>query len=452
MKILITTDWYDPAVNGVVTSVLNLAKGLRDRGHEVRILTLSADLHSHIDRDTGVYFIGSVSMAKIYPCARMRTVSARWIVDELAAWCPDIIHSQCEFSTFSFARRISRICGCPIVHTWHTVYEEFTHYFSPSRKAGRVAAEMVAGYVLSHVQGVIAPSEKIRRMLERYPVSRCPEIHVVPTGLDLSRLCREDAAGVPADCSRTAEKESLRSDLGFSPEDTVLLSLGRTAREKNIDELLHYLALQDNPHLKMLIVGDGPYRKNLEGTARLLGIRDRVVFTGMVDPEKVSSYYRLADVFVCASQSETQGLTYMEAMACGCSMLCRQDPCLDGVITDGRNGFIYTDEREFSEKLRILTDQPRAAMEMGKRGAESVRQRYSIENFALSAENVYCRTINASKAVAEPERRCPHGWFKVSEEGNADCHGAEPGSQRDTVSLGMAGRHLLFAGKTAAVH
>ena len=89
MKILITTDWYTPAVNGVVTSVKNLQRELERRGHEVRILTLSQNLHSW-SRD-GVTAIGSVDAGRIYPGARLRTAMAgRW-VRELLAWRPDVI-------------------------------------------------------------------------------------------------------------------------------------------------------------------------------------------------------------------------------------------------------------------------------------------------------------------------------------------------------------------------
>ena len=110
MKILITTDWYTPAVNGVVTSVKNLQRELERRGHEVRILTLSQSLHSW-SRD-GVTAIGSVNAGRIYPGARLRTAMAgRW-VRELMDWRPDVIHSQCEFSTFFLARRIADIQWC----------------------------------------------------------------------------------------------------------------------------------------------------------------------------------------------------------------------------------------------------------------------------------------------------------------------------------------------------
>ena len=181
MKILITTDWYTPAVNGVVTSVKNLQRELERRGHEVRILTLSQSLHSW-SRD-GVTAIGSVNAGRIYPGARLRTAMAgRW-VRELMDWRPDVIHSQCEFSTFFLARRIAEELDVPLVHTYHTVYEDYTHYFSPSVRWGRCAVAAFSRWVAAQVDGMIAPTGKVRGLLQGYGV-RCP-VFVVPTGIDL---------------------------------------------------------------------------------------------------------------------------------------------------------------------------------------------------------------------------------------------------------------------------
>ena len=127
MKILITTDWYRPVINGVVTSVLNLTEQLEKRGYEVKVLTLSRNCHSY--KEENVIYAGSVGMGKIYPQARVKIpVVAREYMEELLAWNPDLIHSQCEFSTFFLAKRIAGELDIPIIHTYHTVYEDYTHY------------------------------------------------------------------------------------------------------------------------------------------------------------------------------------------------------------------------------------------------------------------------------------------------------------------------------------
>ena len=305
MKILITTDWYTPAVNGVVTSVKNLQRELERRGHEVRILTLSQSLHSW-SRD-GVTAIGSVNAGRIYPGARLRTAMAgRW-VRELMDWRPDVVHSQCEFSTFFLARRIAEELDIPLVHTYHTVYEDYTHYFSPSVRWGRCAVAAFSRWVAAQVDGMIAPTGKVRGLLQGYGV-RCP-VFVVPTGIDLRRFQQE---GDPM------RRAVLRASLRIPAENTVLVCVGRLAEEKNIQELLKLRASLGSRPVTLLLVGDGPDRPRLEQVAHDLRLEaPAVIFAGMVPPEEVPEWYRLGDLFVSASSSETQGLTYIEALAAG---------------------------------------------------------------------------------------------------------------------------------------
>ena len=173
MKILLTSDWYIPAVNGVVTSLLALRRQLTRQGHEVRVLTLSGSLHSH--KEEGVYALGSVDAGMIYPGARLRAPEGDALIRELIAWGPDIVHSQCEFSTFAPARRIAKACGVPLVHTYHTVYEDYTHYFSPSIRMGRCAVAAFSRWVAAQTDCMIAPTGKVRRLLQGYGV-RCPVV------------------------------------------------------------------------------------------------------------------------------------------------------------------------------------------------------------------------------------------------------------------------------------
>lgn len=131
----------------------------------------------------GVTFLGSLDAGMVYPGARLRAPALDGALRALAAWQPDVIHSQCEFSTFAPARQLAKACGAPLVHTYHTVYEDYTHYFSPSRRMGRGLAALFTRHICAQADAVIAPTEKIRRLLTGYGVA-CP-VEVIPTGLDL---------------------------------------------------------------------------------------------------------------------------------------------------------------------------------------------------------------------------------------------------------------------------
>ena len=376
MKILITSDWYSPAVNGVVTSVKNLCRELERRGHEVRVLTLSQTTHSW--EQNGVTYLGSVPAGLVYPGARLRTAVARRLIQALADWRPDVIHSQCEFSTFFLARRMAEELDVPLVHTYHTIYEDYTHYFSPSVRFGKKAVALFSRWVAARTDCIIAPTGKTRVLLQNYGVS-CP-VFVVPSGIDLKPFRQEKDALWSA---------VLRASLGIPENQAVLVFLGRLAEEKNAGELLQCRAALGDRPLTLLLVGDGPDRERLEGEAARLGLEaPDVVFAGMVPPGEVAGWYQLGDLFVSASTSETQGLTYIEALAAGVPALCRADPCLAGVIRDGENGWQYRDEEDFLEKLQNFLDSPDQWARLSRNAREGAEE-FSAGTFAARVEAIY---------------------------------------------------------------
>lgn len=380
MKILITSDWYSPAVNGVVTSVKNLRRALEARGHEVRVLTLSQTHRSW--EQNGVTYLGSVAAGLVYPGARLRTaLSGKW-VRELIAWGPDVVHSQCEFSTFFLARRIAEELNIPLVHTYHTVYEDYTHYFSPSVRFGKKAVAVFSRWVAAQTDCLIAPTGKVRLLLQRYGVEK--PVFVVPSGIDLRRF-----AGEP-DPWRMAV---LRASLDIPQDRLILVSVGRLAEEKNLDELLHIRASMGPAAVTLLVVGDGPDRSRLEHLAAEMGLTaPDVVFAGMVPPEQVADWYQLGALFVSASTSETQGLTYVEALAAGVPALCRADPCLAEVIRDGENGWQYRDEADFQQKLDAYLAHPQSWEQMAQAACRSAEP-FSAEHFAEQVEAIYLEQI-----------------------------------------------------------
>lgn len=376
MKVLITTDWYLPAINGVVTSVVNLREQLEKLGFDVRILTLSNDRACH--RDGNVYYLPSVDLSRVYPGARGHLHSGMQIIRELISWHPDIVHSQCEFSTFLAARKIARVCGIPQVHTYHTMYEDFVHYISPSILLGKQGAKVMTKGICRKVQHIIVPSEKTKNLLEKYRVKT--PVTCIPTGIQVERF--EKPAG-------KERREKLRDLYGIRKEDVVLACVGRLAVEKNLDEVLGLFSHWSLPQNRLLFVGDGPYREELESMVKALGLTQKVIFTGMVPQEEIPDYYQMGDIFVGASKSETQGLTYFEAMAAGLPLLCLHDPCLDRVLLPGQNGFAFQNETEFRSLLRLLTGSSDLRRELGRRGIELVQSRYSAEAFGRAVAGVY---------------------------------------------------------------
>lgn len=381
MKILITTDLYTTDTNGVVTSVKNLQDELAQRGHDVRVLTLSDTRHSK--KDDYIYYIRSMPIGVVYPNVRMPLSYRHQLIKELIEWKPDIIHSQCEFFTYQFALRISRKTGAPIIHTYHTLYEQYVKYVVPSRRLGKTMVKLLSRKRLKKPEVVVAPTHKVEDALQNYGLHN--EISVVPTGINLDQHHKRITPG---------ERQKKRRELGIEDNHSVLINLGRLGTEKNLEELLELFskASEENDLLRFLIVGDGPAKETLEKLANDLGVSDKVIFTGMVDPTEVQEYYQLGDIFVSASTSETQGLTYIEAAANGLPLLCRHDKCLEDVIMEGENGFEYEDEEEFFEIIQSIMENPEWIDRAGKR-SEEIAAGFDKQAFGDAIEKIYQSVI-----------------------------------------------------------
>lgn len=377
MKVLITTDLYTTGTNGVVTSVRNLMEELEKKGHEVRILTVSEKLKSH--KDDNIYYIKSVPLGVVYPDVRMPISYRHRFLRELIQWKPDVIHSQCECFSYQFAGYISKKTGAPIVHTYHTLYEQYVTYIFPSQKIGAYFVGVLSKLRLRKAEAIVAPTSKVENVLRNYGIQN--PIHVVPSGIALEQHKERITA---------QERSDGRKALGIPDDHTVLLNLGRLGTEKNLSELLELFAivLTQSSKLTLLIVGDGPARKELEELAQKLKIHDHVIFTGMVEPSQVYKYYQLGDIFVSASTSETQGLTYVEAAANGLPLLCRRDPCLDGVLVEGCNGYEYEAEEEFCEILDTILHNPDWRQSAGTQSAQ-IAAGFDKGHFADTIEQLY---------------------------------------------------------------
>ena len=387
MKILITSDWYLPTINGVVNSVTVLKDELIKEGHEVEIVTLSPTIHSY--KVGNVTYIGSLSVKRIYPEARLRSRIARDFISDIINWKPDVIHSQCEFSTFTIATKVARATSAPIIHTYHTVYEDYSHYFLPSVTLAHHAVSAFSKFISKHVNCLIAPTEKIRELLLSYKIRT--DIRVVPSGIDLSLFTREHSR---------AELSELKESLGIPENNKVILNIGRIAKEKNIDEIIRAVGALKRRDVTLLLVGDGPYRPELEKLTR--DTDAGVVFAGMIPHNVIGLYYRLGDIFVSASTSETQGLTYDEALASGLPCLCRKDRCIDGVIVNDYNGWQFESFEEFLSKLSELLSDEEKLKTLGK-NAKLTGEKFGTKYFAGSMIEIY-KDVAAKKAAKQKKK------------------------------------------------
>ena len=379
MKILIATETYTPYVNGIITSIVNLKTGLEAKGHEIKIITLSDTVHSY--KENEVYYFGSKSTEKIYPGVRRKIISSKKERKEILDWEPDIIHTQGEFSSFYVARKISVKQSIPMVHTYHTLYQDYTHYFSKNKEIAILGIKYLLHHITSNIDSLIVPTKKIYKIIDSYKL-KCP-LKILPTGISLDKF------------KESVDKVQLRLDLGISKDQFVMIFVGRISIEKNIHEIVRFLKNNPQKNVLLLLVGDGPEKNNIENFVQKHNMTTSVQFTGMIDPADIPKYYAIADIFVSASNSETQGLTYLEALASGIPLLCKQDECLEDLLEENKNGYTYTNEQDFFEKLEKIQipENLKTMSEYAKLSAN----KFSNEIFITNIEEFYKGIISNHK-------------------------------------------------------
>ena len=359
MKILLAADGYN-MTNGVAHMVVTLADKYREEGHSVKLLALSESRQSHREEDR--YFISSFSI-KIYPDTRQTLIRRHPYLDELIAWKPDIIHTHTEGSVGDMTRYIARKTGAPLMMTMHTDWAKFAFHNHSTDKFVHFLGSLGSRIVYRHSDLLTTPSPKAQALLKGYLPKHRPVV-VVPNGIKLNRFQQELTA---EDRAKLLEQYVLRDN------GKILSVVSRISSEKNLKEILEYMPglHKVDPEIQLLIAGDGPDKKHLERLAYQLDISENVTFTGMIPAEKVYQIYKLGNVFLSASTFEMHSLTYLEAMACGLPLICRDDPCLEGVLFDGENGFRYRTQEEFTESVIKLVEDSALRAQMSENALQT---------------------------------------------------------------------------------
>jgi 1,2-diacylglycerol 3-alpha-glucosyltransferase len=388
MNIGLFTDTYYPELNGVANSVYLLKKELEKKGHNVYVITTKTP--GAPSNEKGVYRVPSKACSFV-PERRVGLVYHPKIARKIHKMKLDIVHTNTEFAIGMFGWIMAHELFIPVVHTYHTIYEDYTHYIKKYVSREERAKKLVKMYSKFSVHGaeeIIVPTKKVEDLLRGYGVK--PDINIIPTGIDLSRFDERDSE---------SSKAKLKASLGIPKDNKVVLYLGRVSEEKNIGEIMRYLDgyMNLNKNVTFLVVGDGPYKSTLEKNAKGLKNRGNIIFAGAKPWDEINHYYQLADVFVSASTSETQGLTYIEALASGVPVVARMDPCLDGVLFEGKNGYGYEDEASFIKGIDEVLWNP-ADIDYEKNARESV-ERFSTEQFAASVENIYYHVTKTHKNI-----------------------------------------------------
>lgn len=390
MRIGIFSDTYLPYVSGLVTSELMLKKALEEMGHEVYIVTVNLDkLKFSYDKEEKIIRIPGVP-TKIYD-ARLTGFYSVQAFNQIRKWKLDIIHSQTEFGIGTFARIVAKQLNIPLVHTYHTMYEDYIYYLTkgyfdkPSKK---LVEYLTKFYCDTTVSELIVPSRKIYTM---FKVKYNPniKINIIGTGMDIDRF----------DVKNFKKEDIKKLKSKYNLEDKFVIgSVSRIGKEKSLDKLIISFneILKSVPNATLLLVGDGPDKEELESLVEKLNIKENVIFTGKVPIEKVQIYYHLMDIFATFSVTETQGLTVLEALASSKPVLAIKDDSFIDAVLSSENGYLFKNNKEFiSHVLKIYSDK-----ELYKKlseGAKKSSYNHSAMIFGQKVYNVYLETIENSK-------------------------------------------------------
>ena len=360
MRVALFTNNYLPFRGGVTTAVETLRRGLERLRHRAWVFAPAS--RPAVTDPPWVFRYPSIP-APTYPGFALALPFSRRLHGTARALAPDIVHAQHPFLLGPAARRFARGHGRPLVFTYHTRYEKYAHYVPlPERLVAALAVRLSCRFAGS-TDLVVAPSERIAATLRERGVTA--PVAVVPTG-------------VPLDLFRPGDRAEARRKLGLPADALLCLYVGRLDREKSVDRIIDAFGSVADAisGARLSLVGQGAHETAVRRRADASPARERIWFHGGRDRDTLPLFYRAADLFLFASETETQGLVLAEAHACGLPAVAVRASGVDEVVRDGETGLLTkAAAREFADAaIGLLLDRERRVA-MG-RAARAVAERH----------------------------------------------------------------------------
>lgn len=382
MNIGLFTDTYYPQVSGVATSISVLRDTLEEMGHQVYIFTSTDPKVAKNVYERNIFRFPSVPFTG-FPDRRIAYSGGLHAVQIAKELELDIVHTQTEFSMGLMGKFVAFNLKIPAIHTYHTMYQDYLHYVANGKLIGPRTVKTAARNYLKNMEGVVAPSKLVLDTMLEYGVTA--PIKIIPTGVNIKERVSQSIAN------------KLRTQLGLALDTPVVLSLGRLAFEKNIEDTIDAFktVLAETNDAMLIIAGDGPAKSALENHAQAIGIEKQIKFVGMIEHQDVIKYYAMADVFVSSSDSESQGLTYLEAISQHTPIVVMDSPYVKELITDPSIGTAVNDVAQLSANILkyLQTNEP-----LGDENVLEAKIR------AVSAENFGEKIVEFYEEVIESYR------------------------------------------------
>lgn len=388
MKIAIFSDTYAPDINGVATSTKILRDQLIKHGHDVLVVTseLPSDSEYFDNPEDKILRVPGLEIQALYGYRACNIYSFKGM-REIKNMGIEVIHVQTEFGIGIFGRIVGEALDIPVVYTYHTMWADYSHYVNPVNSEAidgliKKAITRISKFYGDKSAELIVPSLKTKEALGKYGINK--KMHIIPTGLDLEKFDPKN--------KNIQLINQIKKEYGIDNQ-FIITFLGRIAKEKSIDVLIDAMKeiVKTNTNVLCLIVGGGPQLDELKELVKNDHISKYIIFTGPKPSNEVPSYYHLSNVFVSASVTETQGLTYIEAMASGIPAVARYDQNLEDVIKDGVNGYFFNNT---SELVSILLNMIHNDYSKISQQAYLSAMNFSSEIFYEKVLEVYKLAIN----------------------------------------------------------
>ena len=400
MNILMITNTYLPFLGGVERSIQTFSDEYRKAGHNVIIIAPADDDAQHdeagVIRVPALQHFNGTDFSIQLPLPGV-------LASALKEFTPHIIHSHHPYLMGDSALRLGAHYGIPVVFTFHTFYEMYTHYIpgdSPAMK--RFVNALAVGY--ANLCGcVIAPSRFVASEIRNRGVEA--PVEVIPTGIHLEKF-------------KNGDGEKLRLECKIPSNAFVVGFISRLAPEKNIEFLAGVIKnfLLSLPRAHFMLAGTGPLRDYFCSQFEEPSLQNRFHYLDQLCGQKLVDAYHAMDFFVFASNTETQGLVIAEALACGVPVVSLKTGVITEIIRDDFNGYLAYDESEFTDALKHAASLPsRRLLRLRRNASQSVcgfhreicagralkiYEKLIIKNFTLrsSDDNAWSKTARMLKA------------------------------------------------------
>ncbi len=387
MKIAIITSGFLPVIDGVTVSGLSRLQRLSQWGHQVLLFcpdySALEDVYPNWRDYTGQIMPGvriinlpSTPFMDLDFERQVRRSSYSILLQELKKFQPDIIHvDEPERLFFGFFRvpgvAFAKKAGIPCVSFFRTNFLDYAEdYFS-------LPSVVVAGikFIFKTILLSVYNSYDVTLVSSRITHKKIIDLGI--TNTIYANLLGFDASKFSGDLQEEQFFEN-NYDLRGVDSKVKLVFLGRLTPDKGWEFTLNAFSRVvqkvNSDQIALIIVGDGPMRDEI--ATRLTKLTPNSYFLGRVPPENVPALLVNSNIHITASEKETRGLTILEAFAAGIPVLAPEAGGVVENIQDGLNGFLFTpqNQEDFSDKLKVLIENPALRQEMGRNGRECVSQ------------------------------------------------------------------------------